>query len=63
MGLDCADCYEAEKSKRFPNSRIFLERGTKDGDSPVSEIGKFFSGQVPKYHGTRETLWEFIKTT
>jgi hypothetical protein len=40
-----------------------LERSTKEGDSPVGEDLPGSVPQVPKYHGTRETLWESGPTT
>ncbi len=38
-------------------SRTCLERQTIDGDSPVNE-NILTSRRYPKYHGTREILWE-----
>jgi len=55
---------------RFPRevtnpylSRKSLERTATEGDSPVGEEMTDFLDFVPKYHGTRETLWEFGRTT
>ena len=39
----------------------FLERDTKEGDSPVGEGDNRY--QVPEYCGTREILWEAGGTT
>ena len=39
----------------------FLERDTKEGDSPVGEGDNRY--QVPEYRGTREILWEAGGTT
>ena len=39
----------------------FLERDTKEGDSPVGEGDN--RQQVPEYRGTREILWEAGGTT
>ena len=39
-----------------------LESGTAEGDSPVGEMELESLDRVPKYHGTREILWEFGRT-
>ena len=39
-----------------------MEMGTTEGDSPVSDMGPDFLGKLPKYHGTREILWEAGRT-
>ncbi len=47
------------KSDEYLNG---LERPTIGGDSPVRKIHSDFLDRSPKYHGTRETLWEFMRT-
>ena len=50
-----------QKRTNFP-SRIPLESGAKEGDSPVRERSLRFTAINLEYHGTREILWEASAT-
>jgi hypothetical protein len=39
-----------------------LESSAIEGDRPVDEMELESLGRIPKYHGTREILWEFGRT-
>ena len=39
-----------------------LESGAAEGDRPVDEMELESLDKTPKYHGTREILWEIGRT-
>ncbi len=62
-GGDSTEVRQGREVKNPYSSQTSLERGAKDGDSPVDKRVMDFLGLFPKYHGTRGILWESGRTT
>ena len=63
VGLDWTEMQICQGVTNPNRSRTALERLATEGESPVSETVSDSCDLVPKYHGTREILWESGRTT